>query len=244
MVILEGEQGDQKSMALSILGGEYFSDCLPDIATGSRDSSLHLNGKCVIEIAELHSMNRAENAAMKSFVTRTIEQYRHFYGRREAKEPRQCILVGTTNKQLYLKDETGNRRYWPVKTGAINLSKLQKSRDQLFAEAVVRFKNGEPWWPSREFEQQYIQIEQDERYEADAWEPAVAKYLREAMDAARASQTQPEVIVSDIARSCLGFDSLSRIGTADQRRITSILEHLGWKRGKRQMDRRPWMKPA
>jgi predicted P-loop ATPase len=235
MVILEGPQGAMKSTALSVLGGPYFSDALPDIATGGKDVSQHLRGKWLIEVTELHAMSRAGNSLLKSFLSRDKEQYRPSYGRNDVDEPRQCIFVGTTNREQYLRDETGARRFWPVKIGTINLNRLREQRDQMFAEAVNRFKNGEQWWPSRQFEQAHLHIEQDERYEVDAWEQAIVSHLD--------ASTATDVTVFEIARGCLEFDNLSRIGTADQRRIIAILEHLGWKRGKRYNNRRPWLRP-
>ena len=218
LMVLEGPQGARKSTACSILGGQWFSDNLPDVTEG-KDVSQHLMGKWLLEISELSAMNRAESAHLKAFISRPVERYRPSYGRREVTQPRQCLFIGTTNKAAYLKDETGGRRFWPVKVGQIDTDSLQRDRDQLFAEAIWRFSKGEKWWPDQGFEQQHIAPEQEARFETDAWEEAVRPWLVGRL----------RVLVSEVARECLTIET-PRINTADQRRIAGILEHLGWQR--------------
>jgi predicted P-loop ATPase len=135
MPVLEGPQGLEKSTMLRVLAGgsRWFSDSLPDI--GTKDVSDHLVGRWLIEIAEMDRFNSTESAAMKAFVTRTTERYRRAYAKRTADEPRQCVFAGTVNHRSYLKDETGNRRYWPIAVSHIDLAGLALVRDQLFAEA-------------------------------------------------------------------------------------------------------------
>jgi predicted P-loop ATPase len=230
MLVLEGAQGELKSTACAILGGDWFSDSLPDVTEG-KDACQHLRGKWLIEVAEMHAMNRAETSLLKSFISRRTERYRPSYGRFEVIEPRQCVFVGTSNKDAYLRDETGGRRFWPVKTGSIDIDALEADRDQLFAQAVRCFRRGEPWWPDKSFEREHIQPEQEARYELDEWAIPVRQYL----------QTVTRTTVHEIARNALSLE-IGRLGGAEQKRIAAILLKLGWE-PRRNKHERWWEKP-
>jgi hypothetical protein len=218
MLILEGDQGDLKSTACKIIGGEWFSDGLPDVSAG-KDVSMHLRGKWLIEVGEMHAMGRADTALLKAFITRNSERYRPSYGRKEVVEPRQCVFIGTTNHDLYLRDETGGRRFWPTRTGNIDLPTLKRDRDQLFAEAVVEFRKGVPWWPGKDFERRHIAPEQEARFESDPWEEPIAAYL----------VLKTKVLIGEVAAGALALEK-SRFGTIEQRRIAGVLTKLQWKR--------------
>ena len=205
--------------------------------TAGKDVSQHLRGKWLIEVSEMHAMNRTEATLLKAFITRTTERYRPSYGRKEVIEPRQCVFVGTTNRDTYLRDESGGRRFWPVKAGTIDVDALAHDRDQLFAEAVVRFRKGVHWWPDKDFERAHIMPEQASRYEADAWEENIAAYI----------ESKSKVTVGEVARDALHI-ATPRIGTADQRRIAAALETLRWRRerpdGKTDWQGKRWWVPA
>jgi predicted P-loop ATPase len=232
MMVLEGPQGARKSTVCAILGGAWFSDSLPELHHGDAVRlSMHLRGKWLIEIAEMSSINKTEAGALKAFLTQTEERYIAKFARNEVIEPRQCTFVGTTNKTTYLRDETGGRRFWPAKVGTIDTEALKRDRDQLFAEAVHLYRNGNNWWPTQAFEMEHIAPEQEARYEADAWEDAIEKFL----------SGLRKTTVLQVAREGLHMD-LPKIGTADQRRVAAAMERLGWARGERTLEGRWWVR--
>lgn len=217
MVVLEGPQGAMKSTVCKILGGEWFSDSMPDITAG-KDVQVHLRGKWLIELAEMSPISKAEDSALKAFLSRSEERFRPPYGRVEITLPRQCVFIGTTNQSVYLRDETGGRRFWPVKVGQIDANSLIRDREQLLAEALHLYRDGEHWWPSADLERECIKPEQEARFEGDPWEPAIAHYI-----VGKSRATTEEIRIEAIG---LGLDKTS---SREGRRIASIMRRLGWK---------------
>jgi predicted P-loop ATPase len=145
---------------------------------------------------------------------------------------RQCVFIGTTNESAYLHDETGGRRFWPVKTGTIDHQGLARDRDQLFAEAVAAYRDGLQWWPDREFEQEHLRPIQDARFEADPWEEPIAQFL----------STKTRVLVGEIALEALEM-KLERVSKGDNLRITAILRRLDWRRSETKIRGHfPWIR--
>src|SRR5262249_45460081 len=154
--------------------GHWFSDDLPDL--DSKDSKQHLCGKWLVAIDEMAALlkTRADAATIKSYITRRVEKYRRPFDRLDVTEPRPCVFTCTTNESVYLRDETGGRRFWPVVVSDVRLDNLRRDRDQLLAEAVHAYNQHEPWWPSREVEALLIAPEQEKRFDADPWHDMIA----------------------------------------------------------------------
>ena len=168
ILVLEGPQGGGKSTAVKILAGEEnFAD--QDLLTlDSKTQMEAMEGVWVYEISELEGLSRADTNKVKSFVSRAVDQARPAYARFKEKRPRQAIFIGTTNDDKYLRDMTGNRRFWPVKVGKIDLAALARDRDQLWAEAADLAAQDESilldesLWPA-------ATAEQEARLEDDPW---------------------------------------------------------------------------
>jgi putative DNA primase/helicase len=219
MLILEGPQGSLKSTALETLmpSPELFTDDLGE-ALG-KEAAERIQGKWLVEVAELDAMSKAETTRIKSFITRQVDHYRPAYGRHPADFPRQCVFAGTTNQESYLRDETGGRRFWPVRVGTINVKALAAARDQLWAEAAMRHAAGEPWWLDDCFLVAAAAVEQRERYDEDIWHERIRLFL----------VGREEVTIAEVLDG-LKVDP-ARQGDAEKKRVGKTLRALGWERG-------------
>lgn len=228
VLILEGPQGLKKSTALRVLASQrWFSDTPIDLQ--SKDAYLALNGKLIVELAELESLRKADASRAKSFFTSSSDTYRPPYGRRMVTVPRGCVFAGTVNHASYLQDSTGNRRYWPIACTTVDLVALERDRDQLWAEAAHWYHDGRRWWPDGSDELAMCENEQEPRAEGDEWETRIAAYLTGKSDTA----------VGDILADAL--DVKPGLWTrADQMRASAILQRLGWSRYKTSTIPRAW----
>lgn len=144
MLVLEGEQGGNKSSALGLLAvnDDWFSDDLP-LDSDSKVLMERTAGRWLVELAELKGLRRGAVEHVKSMLSRRVDKARLAYGRMTTEQPRQCVFFGTTNDGKYLRDMTGNRRFWPVEVNRFDLALLRRDRDQLWAEAAAREADGE-----------------------------------------------------------------------------------------------------
>ncbi|MEA3278874.1 MAG: virulence-associated E family protein [Pseudomonadota bacterium] len=252
MVILEGGQGVGKSTAVRTLCGPvWFAEMLE--SPQNKDFYQILSGRWIVEIAELQSFSKADRNRIKQAITAQEDTYRPSYGHHASQHSRQCIFVGTTNDESYLQDETGARRFLPVKCTEINLEAIENLRDQFWAEADRRFKRGDSWWkfPACTAD------EQDARYDSDVWEEPVVAWLNGEMDSVRypaeifgaMNQGKPLDVVTtaQIMQYALGIET-GKHSQLDKRRVNAVMRHLGWKEGRPRGadDYRPrvWKRPS
>jgi predicted P-loop ATPase len=215
-VILEGPQGLLKSTAIKTLASPWFTDGLSEF--GSKDAAQELAGVWIVELAELDALKKAEVSRVKAFMSRATDRYRPPYATHVIQQPRQCIFGGTVNPSEYLRDATGARRFWPIKCTKIDIPGLTKVRDQLWAEARVRYERGEQWWLDASLEK-LAGIEQEERRVEDEWEPVIADILQ---------RTEPLCIsVRMILRIVLNIEA-SRWDQVASNRVVTCLHRLGW----------------
>lgn len=147
MPILIGRQGAGKSTLIRTMGKKWYADGLSTFE--GKEAAENIQGKWIIEAGEMAGYTRAEENASKQFLSRQVDVFRQAYGRRTQEYPRRCVFFGSSNQYEFLKDITGNRRFWPVDIEAQKPTKnvyvnLPGEVDQIWAEAVVRYKNGEP----------------------------------------------------------------------------------------------------
>ena len=176
VLVLAGEQGIGKSTLLANLvpKASLFTDNLPDIE--DKDVAAQLSSHTIVEIAELAGVGKKEQDKVKQFITEQVRKARLAYERAPKEYPRRCVLAGTTNEiDGYLNDSTGARRYWPVECGQCEPFELVKVRDQLWAEAVVLYKNGTQWHLTRDEEKQAV-LEQKNAQAPDVNEEAVHNF--------------------------------------------------------------------
>jgi predicted P-loop ATPase len=222
--ILEGPQGRGKSTAIGILAAPWFTDDIADL--GTKDSAMQVRSSWIIELAELSAMQRNELEKTKAFVSRQTDKFRPPYGHRLVEVKRQSIFMGSTNAEHYLKDETGARRFWPLRCGHISLAKLARDKDQLWAEAVQLYKDGARWWLEDGDEVLLAQAEQDERRVVDAWEEPISKYI----------VSREDVTVGEVLETAFAIEK-AKWTQLDQNRVARCLIGLGWRRGWRGKER-------
>jgi putative DNA primase/helicase len=250
MLVLKGEQGHKKSTFFNILAGEFFSDTFTTIQ--GKEAYEQIQGHWFIEVGELAGMRKAEEETIKHFITKREDSFRPAYGRQTAVFKRQCILVGTTNKDRFLRDVTGNRRFWVVpihkKLTRQAENELKELRDQLWAEAVAYYKAGEELYFDDQTEQLAKEV-QAQHMETDDRETVVREYLEKLLPvnwdkmtvwqrrefltgdetAAMGENVRQHVTALEVYTECLG-GAAKDFSLRVAREINDIIKNIGdWK---------------
>ena len=179
MTILSGPQGIGKSTLLDKMSGGWFNDSIRTFE--GKEASELLQGVWLVEVSELDAFRRTDVARIKQFLSQRADRFRAAYGRHVKELPRCCVFFGTTNTSDYLRDKTGNRRFWPVDVGRQRAVKsvwkdLDRERDQLWAEAMLYWRLGEPLYLSEELEEA-AKAKQEEHREVGAREGLILDFL-------------------------------------------------------------------
>jgi predicted P-loop ATPase len=220
MLVLESPQGKEKSTVLKALcpNEEWFSDGLP-LDANAQKTIEQTSGKWIIEVAELSGLKKTEIEHVKNFLSQTHDIARMAYDRMVTTRPRHFIMIGTTNSKQYLRDSTGNRRFWPIKTPQFDAAKIAKDRDQLWAEAAEKEKTG---MSIRLPKHLWIVAEahQEERRNEDPWEIQINQCLED---------MRGRILTEDIWKVVGMFDRARR-SQNDNIRIGQALARLGFER--------------
>ena len=180
MLVLEGPQGEGKTSFLRDLTMHeaFFTRLGASADLGSVRTIGKIHGPVIVEIAELDVIKKATVEAVKTFVDERHDRVQWLYARSQTDVARTCVFAGTSNDREYLRDVTGNRRFWPIECGKIDRAALLLEREQLWAEAVHAFKAGARWWPTREEVVGLGLVElQDSRRVHSAAEEKIAAFL-------------------------------------------------------------------
>jgi len=230
IVVLEGEQGTERSTALSVLAvrPEWFTD---SVRLNMKDKEVieQLQGKWIVEIAELGGMKKAEVEHVKALASRTHDRARLSYDKLTTEAPRQCVFVATTNESEYLRDQTGNRRFWPVRCVKFDLKMLMRDRDQLLAEAAMREAAGanirlpEELWAAAAEQQQ-------ERTVEEPWIAALVDNLKDE----EGNLLEGKIRINDLWM-VLGVQPGHQNQTHNHR-LGVAMKELGWSRDRLRFD--------
>ena len=219
MIVMEGPQGLKKSTVLEVIGGSLYIDMSTDIS--SNDGFMEMHGKLVVELGELVPLKKAGDRATQ-IITRKVDHFRAPYERAPSDHKRTAVLAGTTNRDDYLNDPTGGRRYMPFRVVSIDVDAVRRDRDQLWAEAWKLYKAGVEWWVDTDA----IREQQKMRMEPDPWDEDVMRLVADP----NVHDSKGRVTARDIMT---GLDvPTDRRDRKMERRVGDLLISHGYKRCK------------
>lgn len=248
--VLEGRGGLGKStMVETLAGSAWYSDTPFEIGKG-KESQEQVQGIWFYEMGELSQMGKSEITAIKAFISSKVDRYRPAYGRVIEEHPRQCVLVGTTNENTYLRDRTGNRRFWPIPVRhPIKIAWLAKYRERLFAEAMALYLQGEAYIPTMEQEARlFVPLQESRLVETAVTSELMAVLTRAPTQTGMASvvnELTDFVTLSQLAKALDVDAGKSTAGLESQ--IRSWMNQQGWEYKKRQINgvrAYGWVRPS
>ena len=224
MLVLVGPQGCRKSTTLMKLGGKWFSDSLYTVA--GKEAYEQIQGYWIIELGEMAATRKAELEQIKQFISKQADSYRAAYARRTIERPRQCAFFGTTNDDEFLRDPTGGRRFWPVTVTEVGRrmgdALTPAIVDQVWAEAVTYFRQGERWYLDDEMEAEAMKV-QAQHTEQDSRRGIIEQFLDTPVPVGWEDYTQEERL--DVIRG-FGSELDSEAGMTLRQTITAAEIHV------------------
>lgn len=242
MPIFEGNQGIGKSTVLRrLFGDDYFSDAIPPDLS-SRDTALALMGMWCMEFAEIEHLIRNDPEIVKAFFSRQVDRYRPPYAREFVSRPRQLVMAGTTNNDDYLRDSSGNRRFWPIQCQVARVEWIEANREQLWAEAAIRESAGESIWLDDVNVASHAAQAAAKRMTDEVWEPAILKWLNDP----ETTSLKVPITSARVLEFALGM-SKEKMTKAATMRVGAVFRSLGWTRTVRRLREgliRLWIPPG
>lgn len=231
VLVLEGEQGCGKSESFAVLAGERWH-METTMSMDKKDFFEALLGKIIVEFSEGETMTRASIEKMKAVITTKVDRFRVSYGRVAEDFPRRCVFAMTTNKSQYLIDETGARRWLPIRVEKkmVDLQWIRENREQLFAEAFHLLKEGHKFW---EFPEEETRAQQELRKERNPNEPKVAEYIFDNMPTIKTEGLTVNEIYENVFYK--GFPN-KPITRYDEMVIAGILRNIGFEKDRRMIN--------
>jgi predicted P-loop ATPase len=221
MPVLEGRQGLSKSSFLEILGAPWYGS-IP-VAFGDKDFLQAIQGHWLVEIPDMTGFSKREHSQILATITIRNDIYRPAYGRYTVEHARTAIFAATSETDDYLQDTRGRRRYWPLRCTSIDLDALHAQREQIFAEAVARYRQGASWWNAGEG----ADSEQLDRSAPDLWTDKVVDYANECWAESKRTGRQISVTSSRILQDAIEMP-LAKQDDGCKRRVARIMRENGW----------------
>lgn len=238
--VLQGKQGMGKSQGLAALcrDPKWFTDEVKNL--GAKDTQDIIRKMFLIELGEMEVSKKAEREQLKAFLTRTHETFRRAYGRNDELFPRRCMFWGTTNEDTYLRDTTGNDRFYPIRLASVDVEAIKRDRDQLIGEAVHLLRQckamGQDWWVLSPDARDHLEKAREEAEDFDPWLPIVSKFVDGLDEVCTGLIMENHWLPKKTengggGKARQGLDIPKAQRTAHlARRISGILQKLGWRK--------------